>query len=117
MTDASARQAEFPMDAIDPAGLADRIGAIPFRFDMHGLYDAVSRRVAAIIGRQVVALDRRIIAVAERDGNRIAKPGVIIPAEIPEMLMRVDDGKFVSADRRIRRARWHDQRPILTPPR
>src|SRR6266542_616061 len=79
------------------------IGAVPPGCDVDALDAAVASRAAAVIGRQVIALDRRIIAVTERNGDRIAKPRVIIPAEIPEVLMRVDDGKFVSR-RRIRRA-------------
>src|SRR6266581_4419518 len=95
MADASARQAVLPVDFFDPARLAQSIGAVPFGLDMHGLDDAVARTVAAIIGRQIIAPDRRIIAVAERNGDRIAEPGVIIPAEVPEMLVGVDDGKSV----------------------
>jgi len=104
VSDAGARQAECSMDLLDPVRLAHRIGAIPFGLDVDGLDNAVPRHVAAIIGRQVVAPDRRIIAVTERNGHRIAKPGVIIPAEIPEVLMRIDDGKFVSPGYRIRQA-------------
>jgi len=116
MADTRTRQAEFPVDFFDPARLAQRIGAIPFGFDVEGLDDAVARTVAAIIGGQVIAPDRRIIAIAERNGDRIAQPGVIIPVEIPEMLVRVNDGKFVSPGGWIRKAHRIVNGRCITPP-
>ena len=92
MTDAGARQAIVAGHRLDPARFRHRIGAIPFGFHVHGLGDAEAGAVATVIVRQVVALERRIIAVAKWDRDRIAEPGIIIAVEVPEVLVGIDNG-------------------------
>ena len=92
--DAGVRITVFLRHLFEPARLARRIGGVPQRILVHGLDDVQPGRVAQIVRRQVVALERGVVAVAEVDGLRIAQPGVIIARQVPEMLMRVDDRKI-----------------------
>ena len=77
-----------------PARLADGIGTIPFRLDVHGADDAMAAGVGAIVRRQVGAAERAVVAVAEHH-RLILQPGIGVALEVPEMLVRVDNGEIV----------------------
>ena len=42
--------------------------------------------------RQVAAPDGAVVAVTARDRRLVAEPRMVVPVEVPEVLMGVDDG-------------------------
>ena len=64
---------------------------IPLRLDVHGPDHVVPGRIAEIVARQIVAAERAVVAVAERDRRLVAEPRQVVALEVPEMLMGVDD--------------------------
>jgi len=75
-----------------PAGLGDGIPAVPLRFDMNGRRHVPALRIGRVLLRQIAVSQRPRIAVTKRARWRLVlQPGIAPTAEIPEMLMRVDD--------------------------
>ncbi len=78
-------------DLAHPAALGDGIGFVPLSLHRHRGDDAMTRRDRPVVGRQKVSLERRVVAIAERDHRLVAEPGVVVPVEIPEVMMGIDD--------------------------
>ena len=94
MADGNRRQAGVSSQLPDPAHFSNGVATVPFRFDEHGRFDPKLTRVAQIISREVIPLDRAVIAVAKRNLRLIAQPRQIVGIQIPEMLMGIDDGNL-----------------------
>ncbi len=75
----------------EPAALADRVARVPLGLDEDRLDDVMPGSVAEVVGRHVVAPERAVVAIAERDRLGIAQPRQIVAREIPEVLVRIDD--------------------------
>src|SRR5438067_11182866 len=107
----------FCRDSLQPARLARRVGRIPQRLLMHGLDDVQPTRVTQVVRWQVVALERCVIAVTEVHGVGIAQPGIIVARQIPEMLVRIDNGEVVFGWFQSRALRsWFSSWPGLSRP-
>lgn len=89
------RQTVLARERRDEARFVERRGRVPFRFHVDGSDHVVSGRVAAIVGRQIVALDGLVVAVAMRHAHARREPRMMSPRERPEVLVRVDDGAVV----------------------
>ncbi len=76
--DDRAGEAVHCVDLADPAGLADLVGAVPFGLAMDGGQHIVGGGVAPVIRRQVVPLERPVIAHKERLLFGAAQPGVLV---------------------------------------
>src|SRR3546814_4757792 len=58
---------------------------------MHRCDDAEPRGVPAVVVGEVAALERRIVAEEEGRLGTVAEPGVVIPLDVPKMVVRIDD--------------------------
>src|SRR3954447_15670940 len=76
----------------DPLHLSNGIATLPLGFDKYGRLDLKPCCIAQVVRRQVIAPDCRVVSIAKGDLRLIAKPGQIVRFQIPEMLMRIDDG-------------------------
>lgn len=74
-----------------PSGFVDRLSAVPFGFDVDRLDRREAAGVARQIGRQVVAFQRRIVAVAKGNWLLVLQPRVRVVPQVPEMLVRIDE--------------------------
>src|SRR5690606_25832433 len=83
-------------DLADPAGLAQRVGRVGLGLDVDRPDDVLAGAVAPVVPGEVVAADRRVVAVAERDRRLVAQPGMAVGREVPEMMMGVDDRQIVT---------------------
>jgi hypothetical protein len=95
MRDDRARKPVLLVDLADPAALADLVGPVPFGFAMHRRQHVVIRGVAAIILGQVVLPERRVVAHEEVLLLATAQPRVPAHAQIPQVMVRVDQGHGV----------------------
>ena len=77
----------------EPRGFLDLLLAAALGLDVHGCNDVVTGGVAAIVGRQVVVLERRLVAEEVRFGLRVLEPRVVQRSmgKVPQVMMRVDD--------------------------
>ena len=89
--DANAGQALGGIQVGQPIGFGHRAGRVELGLDMYGGDDVVQGGIGPEIRRQIVAADRAVVAVAERDRPRVAEPRVVVMVEVPEMLVRIDD--------------------------
>ena len=78
---------------VDPARFADRLARIPLGFDVDRLDYIKPRCVAVIIGQEIGASDRCIVAVAEGAKRRDREPRMCVEAEVPEVMVRIDNGQ------------------------
>ncbi len=78
-------------DAGKPVHFTRRVVVAPFRLDIDAGRDLERRRVAAVVGGQVRAADRGIIAIPEADRRILAEPGMSPEPRVPDMVVRVDD--------------------------
>ena len=79
------------VEGFEPARLADAILRRPARFDMHGRDDVLPGGIAAIVGRQIVAAERREIAETTRPIRARGEPGMAAEAEVPQVMVGIDD--------------------------
>ena len=105
MPDERVRESVRGVHLREPARLGGGIAPLPLGLHVHGLDDVEASAVAPVVGRQVVALQRRVVAVAERNWLGILQPRIGIAAEIPKMVMRVDDREFAFVRHRCVRVR------------
>ena len=63
----------------------------PARLDMHGGDDVLAGGIAQIIVGQIVLPERSKVAEPAALGRSRAQPGMPVEAEVPEMMMRIDD--------------------------
>ena len=89
MADDGARQAVGGGEFVDPSRFGNGIGSVPLGFHIDGADDVEAGRVAPVVVRHVVAADRGVIAVAERNPRQVAQPGQVV-AQVPEVLVGVD---------------------------
>jgi hypothetical protein len=78
----------------DPARLAELVVALPFGFAMHRRQHVVPGGVAPVVVRQIVAADRAVVA-HEEIVPVTAQTRVHVPADLPQVMMRVDQGHRV----------------------
>ena len=96
MRDADGWDAVAHSERLQPASLGGGINCARCGLDMDRGGDRERRSVAAIIARQIVPLDPRVIA--ERPRWRLRpKPGIRQLLQIPEMMMRIDDPGWIRA--------------------
>src|SRR5277367_6558929 len=75
---------------LQPASLDQWIGR--HRLDVHRADDVVVRGVGAIVPEEIVARDRLEVAEHALAGRLVLKPGIVIAAaEVPEVVVSVDD--------------------------
>src|SRR6202035_1604014 len=103
--DIAQRDAADSVERLQPTGFAQTIVGGPAGLDMDGGDDILPRRVAAIVGRQVVALQRFEIAEPAKFAGAGGEPGMALKAEIPEMMMGVDDRAVVDSGQEMRSSR------------
>src|SRR5205085_6190643 len=123
MRDDGAGKAVLRVDLAEPAGFAELVGAIPFGLAMHGRQDVMAGSIAPVIRRQIILLERSVVAHEERLVLGAAQPGVLAEPQIPQMMMRVDQrdrlrrGVPMAVDRFMaglhRRAAYVYKSPIL----
>ena len=77
-----------------PRAFGDEIVLVPFAFHRHGADDVVTAGNAAIVRRQEVTPDGGIVPVAKRDHGLVAQPRMRVVRQIPEMMMRIDNGQI-----------------------
>src|SRR5690606_2816589 len=63
---------------IHPGDLAERIGRIPLGLDEDAADNLELLGVAQVVGRQIVALERAVVAVAEPDRRLVAQPRQVV---------------------------------------
>jgi hypothetical protein len=72
--------------------LGERIVApVPGRLDMHGGYDVLARGVAPVVVNEIASPDRGQIAERRYLASGWAQPRMPIHAEVPKMMMGVDN--------------------------
>ena len=76
---------------LEPARLAHRVVVAPARIDMHDLNHVLSSRVGSVVVNEVVACDRTHVACHAQPLGSLRQPGVIVPLQVPDMDMGVDD--------------------------
>ena len=96
-------------DRLEPLRLVERTVRIPGGLDVYGRDDVVSFGVVEIVSRQVVAPQRGDIAGTVGGGR---EPGMAVEAEVPQMMMRIDDGAVIDGHEDYPRCR----RPVRRPP-
>ena len=94
MRDKAGCHAAAAIERLEPAGLAEAIVVDPARLDMHGGDDVLAARIGKIVLDEVVALDR--VDVADRVPLVRREPGVPFQAQVPKMVMRIDDRTVIS---------------------
>ncbi len=94
--DIARRDAGGFVQRLQPVDLGERIvGLVPVRFHMHRGDDVLVPRVAAIVLDEIVVPDRPEVTDDRAAGR--TQPGMAVHADVPEMMMRVDDGSRVEA--------------------
>jgi hypothetical protein len=59
---------------------------------MHAAHHVPGGGIAPVVLEQIASRQRAVVAVAEED-RRVVQPGIAMRARVPEMQMRVGDGK------------------------
>ncbi|WP_425250036.1 hypothetical protein [Enterococcus faecalis] len=77
---------------------------VPLGFHVDRLDHPVCADVAEVVRRQVAALDRAVVAVAERNLGVLREPGVVVRLRVPEMMMGVDDRPVVQLSHALPRS-------------
>ena len=75
-----------------------RSGRIPLRLDVHGADDPQAVPVAPEVVDQIAPPNGAVVAVPPLDRGLVAEPGVVIPLEVPEVVVGVDDEVVPAAD-------------------
>lgn len=91
-------------EVMHEAGFAERIARVPLGFHVDRLDHPVCADVAEVVRRQVAALDRAVVAVAERNLGVLREPGVVVRLRVPEMMMGVDDRPVVQLSHALPRS-------------
>ncbi len=68
------------------------------QLDVDRLDHLMRADVGEVVGRQIAPPDRPVVAVTERNRRLVAQPGVVVRFDVPEVLVRVDDGKGLGHD-------------------
>jgi hypothetical protein len=81
---------------LDVAHLAARVGRVPlgFHIDRALHLHRGGGRVTQVVVMEVVAPQSGVVAVAEGNGWLIAQPGVAVAAQVPEVVVGVDDAAW-----------------------
>src|ERR1700687_5538333 len=95
MRDDRAGKAIPLMDAGDPTGLADLVGAVPFSFAMHRRQHIVAGGVAPVILGQIVAPDRAVVAHEKIMARLADEVRMLLLRQVPQMMVRIDQGDRV----------------------
>ncbi len=90
MADDRIRHAVQPIHLRKPARLGDLAVASHLRLDMHCRKHIVAARIALVVVRQIVSLERIVVAHEKVLFRFVRQPRVTIRLEIPEVMMRID---------------------------
>src|SRR4029079_14898536 len=93
MRDGDRRQAIRAAQPVDKLHLSSGIAAVPFRLDINRAFDPIAFGIAAVVAWQIIFSNRGVISVAKRNHRLILQPWIPVAADIPEVLMRIADGK------------------------
>lgn len=94
VADDAVRKAVPVGDALQPSGLADRIGRIVTDVEMHRLDHVLAAAIGQEMLDQIAAADRGIVAESARL-HPVLQPGIAMGLEIIEMVMGIDDREMV----------------------
>ena len=85
-------------DGLRPRGLPPRVGRVPLRLDVHRADDPQAVPVAPEVVGQVVPPNRAVVAVPPFDRRFVTEPGMVVPIEVPEVVMCIDDDIVPATD-------------------
>ena len=83
-------------DALQPAGLGGRVVLQKTRLDMDRLDQIYAGHVRQIVVEQIVADERRG-AAEHHFAGAVGEPGIATRAQVPEMMVGVDDRPVIEA--------------------
>lgn len=84
-------------DGLQPLRFAYRILRIVANVEMHGFDQVLVLRILEKVFDQIVVNDGRVIPEGRRLGT-VVQPGIVVVGDVPQMVMRVDQGNVVHRD-------------------